>query len=82
MKRELPVRFREGLGVQLPRATRLVILTRQHAAEAAAVMRTRMAKLKLTVHDRKTRTCSVPDETFTFRGFTFGRQTSWRTGRA
>jgi hypothetical protein len=24
MKRELPVRFREGLGVQLPRATRLV----------------------------------------------------------
>ena len=25
MKRELPVRFREGLGVQLPRATRLLI---------------------------------------------------------
>jgi hypothetical protein len=26
MKCELPVRFREGLGVQLPRATRLVVL--------------------------------------------------------
>src|SRR5262249_48718628 len=25
MKRELPVRFREGLGVQFPRATRLII---------------------------------------------------------
>ena len=59
-----------------------VILTRQHAAEAATAMRGLMTKLKLTVNDRKTRTCSLPDETFTFLGFTFGRQTSWRTGRA
>ena len=28
------------------------------------------------------RKCSLPDETFTFLGFTFGRQTSWKTGRA
>ena len=59
-----------------------VILTRQHAAEAAAVMRTLMAKLKLTVNERKTRNCSMPEDTFTFLGFTFGRQVSWRTGRA
>jgi group II intron reverse transcriptase/maturase len=59
-----------------------VILTRSCAAEAASVMRDMMAKLKLTVNERKTRTCSVPEETFTFLGFTFGRQASWRTGRA
>jgi group II intron reverse transcriptase/maturase len=59
-----------------------VILTRKCAAEAAAAMRDMMANLKLTVNERKTRTCSVPEETFTFLGFTFGRQTSWRTGRA
>jgi RNA-directed DNA polymerase len=59
-----------------------VILTRERAAEAAAAMRDMMAKLKLTVNERKTRTCSVPDETFTFLGFTFGRRYSWRTGAA
>jgi RNA-directed DNA polymerase len=59
-----------------------VILTRERAAEAAAAMRDMMAKLKLTVNERKTRTCSVPDETFTFLGFTFGRRYSWRTGEA
>ena len=59
-----------------------VILTRGHADEALAVMRDMMRKLKLTVNERKTRRCSLPEETFTFLGFTFGPQTSWRTGRA
>jgi len=59
-----------------------VILTRGHAEEALAAMRGLMADLKLTVNERKTRTCSVPEETFTFLGFTFGRRVSWRTGRA
>jgi len=59
-----------------------VILTRANAAEAAAAMRDMMAKLKLTVNERKTRTCSLPEETFTFLGFTFGRRFSWRTGQA
>lgn len=59
-----------------------VILTRGHAAEALAAMRDLMAHLKLTVNERKTRPCSVPEETFTFLGFTFGRRVSWRTGRA
>jgi RNA-directed DNA polymerase len=33
------------------------------------------------VNEKKTRRCRVPDETFTFLGFTFGRQVSWKTGR-
>ena len=51
------------------------------AAAALQAMRDMMAKLRLTVNERKTRQCSVPAETFTFLGFTFGPQTSWRTGR-
>jgi RNA-directed DNA polymerase len=83
MGREFHVRFREGLGVRFPRATRLVICCKPgNAGEAMAAMRGMMGKLKLTVHERKTRQCSVPGETFTFLGFTFGRQVSWKTGRA
>jgi group II intron reverse transcriptase/maturase len=52
------------------------------AAKAMLQMRTMMEKLKLTVNEKKTRSCSVPEETFTFLGFTFGRQVSWKTGRA
>jgi group II intron reverse transcriptase/maturase len=51
------------------------------ADEAGAAMRDMMSKLKLTVNEKKTRQCSVPAETFTFLGFTFGPQTSWKTGR-
>jgi RNA-directed DNA polymerase len=51
------------------------------ADKAMQVMRDMMAKLRLTVNERKTRQCSMPDEPFTFLGFTFGPQTSWRTGR-
>jgi RNA-directed DNA polymerase len=59
-----------------------VILTRGRADEALAAMRAMMTTLKLTVNEKKTRTCSLPEDAFTFLGFTFGRQTSWRTGRA
>jgi group II intron reverse transcriptase/maturase len=59
-----------------------VILTRGRADEALTAMRDMMAKLKLTVNEKKTRKCSLPNETFTFLGFTFGRRTSWQTGRA
>jgi RNA-directed DNA polymerase len=58
-----------------------VILTRGHAAQALTAMRDMMVKLQLTVNEKKTRSCSVPEETFTFLGFTFGPQTSWKTGR-
>ena len=52
------------------------------ASEAMSVMRQMMGQLKLTVNEKKTRECRVPDEPFTFLGFTFGRQVSWRTGRS
>jgi len=59
-----------------------VILTRGHVAEAMTTMRDMMAKLKLTVNEKKTRKCSLPADTFTFLGFTFGEQISWKSGRA
>jgi RNA-directed DNA polymerase len=51
------------------------------AEEAMTVMRQMMGQLKLTVNEKKTRRCAMPEETFTFLGFTFGRQVSWKTGR-
>lgn len=59
-----------------------VICTRGHAAAAMATMRAMMGKLKLTVNDKKTRRSRLPDDTFTFLGYTFGRQYSRRTGAA
>jgi RNA-directed DNA polymerase len=59
-----------------------VILSRGPTDEVMATMRAMMAQLKLTVNEQKTRGCSLPAETFTFLGFTFGRQISWQTGRA
>jgi group II intron reverse transcriptase/maturase len=51
------------------------------ASEAMATMRRTMERIKLTVNEKKTRLCSLPTETFTFLGFTFGEQVSWKTGR-
>jgi RNA-directed DNA polymerase len=51
------------------------------AAQAMQAMRDMLSRLRLTVNEKKTRRCSVPAETFTFLGFTFGPQTSWKTGR-
>lgn len=52
------------------------------ADEAMAVMRRMMGTLRLTVNEKKTRRCQLPEETFTFLGFTFGEQVSWKTGRS
>ena len=61
----------------------LVILCRRgRADEALRRMREIMGKLKLTVNEEKTRICKVPDETFDFLGYTFGRLYSARTGQA
>lgn len=51
------------------------------ADEAMRVMRQMMGKLRLTVNEKKTRQCQLPEETFRFLGFTFGAQVSWKTGR-
>ena len=57
MKRELPVRFREGLGVKPPRATRLVMgFHRQRdATQFLSALRARLEKFGLTLHPDKTR---------------------------
>ena len=61
----------------------LVILCRRGKAEEASKrMREIMGKLKLTVNEDKTRICKVPEETFDFLGYTFGRLYSPRTGKA
>src|SRR5262249_14082109 len=82
MRRERPVRIREGLGVKLPRATRLVICCRGTADEAMAARRGMMSKLRRTVNETKTRLGRVPEETFDFLGYTIGRCWSPKTGKA
>src|ERR1700688_1224405 len=60
----------------------LVICCRSQAEEALATMRNMMSKLKLTVNEKKTRVCKLPEEKFDFLGYTFGRCYSPKTGRA
>ena len=61
----------------------LVILCRKgNAATALQHLRNLMGKLKLTVSEEKTRICSVPENSFDFLGYTFGRMYSARTGQA
>ncbi|MFZ3334191.1 MAG: group II intron maturase-specific domain-containing protein, partial [Candidatus Acidiferrales bacterium] len=60
----------------------LVICCRGRAEEALTMMRDLMRKLKLTVNETKTRVCKLPEETFDFLGYTFGRCYSLKTGRA
>ena len=52
------------------------------ASPSMAAMRGIMERLRLTVNETKTRTCRLPEETFDFLGYTFGRQYSRRTGQA
>jgi group II intron reverse transcriptase/maturase len=59
-----------------------VICTRPGRAQAAMdAMRGIMQKLKLTVNEKRTRICRLPEETFNFLSYTFGRLHSFRTGR-
>lgn len=59
-----------------------VICCRGTAEKSAAVMRSMMTQLRLTVNETKTRVCRVPAETFDFLGYTLGRCWSPKTGRA
>jgi hypothetical protein len=60
----------------------LVICCRGSAEEARLAMQGIMTRLKLTVNERKTHVCRVPEEHFDFLGYTFGRFYSTQTGRA
>ena len=59
-----------------------VICCRGTGVQSMATMRDMMAKLKLTVNETKTRLCRLPEEPFTFLGYTIGRCYSPQTGRA
>jgi len=50
-----------------------VILCRGQAPVAQGAMQDLMKRLKLTVNERKTRICRVPQESFDFLGYTIGR---------
>ena len=60
----------------------LTILCRGTAEEAMHAMREMMGRLKLTVNEEKTRLCCVPESSFDFLGYTFGRCYSAKTGRS
>jgi RNA-directed DNA polymerase len=59
-----------------------VICCRGTAEQAMHAMRGMMARLKLTVNERKTRICRVPGETFQFLSYTFGACYSFRRQRS
>jgi group II intron reverse transcriptase/maturase len=61
----------------------LVILCKKGKADEALLkLREIMGKLKLTVNEEKTRICKVPEGTFDFLGYSFGRRYSPITGKA
>jgi RNA-directed DNA polymerase len=60
----------------------VILCTHGKAEEALQRMREIMGKLKLTVNEEKTRIRKVPEETFDFLGYTFGRRYSPVTGKA
>ena len=59
-----------------------VILCRGNAAQARVRMERMMGQLRLTVNPEKTRTCKVPQDSFDFLGYTFGRCHRVTTGEA
>jgi group II intron reverse transcriptase/maturase len=59
-----------------------VICCRDRAEDAMAAMTDMMAKLKLTVNPDKTHIRRVPEESFDFLGYTFGRCYKPRTGQS
>jgi len=59
-----------------------VICCRGTAQRAMSAMRNMMARLRLTVNERKTRICRVPGDSFRFLGYRIGRCYSPRTGRS
>lgn len=59
-----------------------VICCKGRAEDAMEAMRSMMERLKLTVNDDKTHRCRLPQESFDFLGYTFGRCYSRQSGRA
>ena len=59
-----------------------VICCQGTAEQASVVMRQMMTQLKLTVNEKKTHICVLPEESFDFLGYTIGRTYSRMTGCA
>jgi group II intron reverse transcriptase/maturase len=72
--------YEERFGAKIVNyADDLVICCRRGWADIAmSELRRMMTLLKLTVNERKTRICRVPEESFDFLGYTFGRLHSYR----
>ena len=73
MRRESHVRFREGLGVKFPRATRLVVLARYQTRRLKGwIEGTLEGRFRLTINREKTRTVKLAErgESLSFLGFT------------
>jgi RNA-directed DNA polymerase len=60
----------------------LVICCKGSAEKALLAMQDIMTRLKLTVNERKTHVCRVPEQYFDSLGYQFGRFYSFPTGRA
>ena len=60
----------------------LVICCKDTAEVAMQTLREAVKKLQLAVNEDKTRICRVPEESFDFLGYTFGRCYSHKTGKA
>jgi RNA-directed DNA polymerase len=82
MSREAPVRFREGLGVKFPRATRLIIhaKSRAQSEHVLEAVRQRLKECRLELHPEKTKVVYCQDDgrrgqhehiKFDFLGYTF-----------
>jgi hypothetical protein len=59
----------------------VIVMRPGQAEKALDQMRKIMERLRLTVNEKKTRICRLPEETFDFLGYTFGRQYAKPTGR-
>jgi RNA-directed DNA polymerase len=60
----------------------VILCPRGRAERAMTAMRDMMQRLRLTVNEQKTRRAALPEETFDFLGYRFGRLRNRRTGRA
>jgi hypothetical protein len=81
MRQESHVRFCEGGGVRFPSATRLVILSRGHAAAALAWTKAVMTQIGLTLNEVKTSLKNAREEHFDFLGYSFRPQYYKANGR-
>jgi RNA-directed DNA polymerase len=79
--KKLGLEYRLGSRIVTYADDLVILCKRGKAEEALAWMRQIMVQLKLTVNEQKTRICKVPEETFDFLGYTFGRFYSRTTGK-